>query len=119
MNTQTNQNTGACAHTPGPWVARPFEDSRHSPALMGYDIEAHPDFNNGFSIAHVAGSQEMHANARLIASAPELLAALQAVLAADDIICENVGSKSDQAMTRIAALDQAARAIAKATGGNA
>lgn len=44
----------------------------------------------------------------------ELLAALNALLHADDCICENRGHKSDQAMQRIAAIDQARAALAAA-----
>ncbi len=43
-----------------------------------------------------------------------LFICLEYFLAADMAICENRGSKSDQAMQRIAALDNAARALAKA-----
>jgi hypothetical protein len=56
------------------------------------------------------------ANAELIATAPELLAALEYMLQADNDICENVGTKSDQAMSRIAAIDAARNAIARAKG---
>lgn len=65
------------SHTPGPWVARAVSDERFHPSKIGYDIEAHPDFNNGFPVAHVSGSADMHANARLIAASPELLVIVQ------------------------------------------
>ena len=45
----------------------------------------------------------------------ELLEALQELLSADDAICGDKGSKSDQAMQRIAAIDSARAAIARAT----
>jgi hypothetical protein len=47
----------------------------------------------------------------------DLLVALQDMLAADDAICQNRGLKSDQATSRIAAIDNARAAIAKAGGG--
>ena len=63
---------------------------------------------------HNAGNYR--ANATLIAAAPELLAALEYMLRADDAICNDAGTKSDQAMNRIAAIDAARAAIAKAKG---
>lgn len=69
-------------------------------------------YAGGVRIAIVQCSrQEWRANACLIAAAPELLRALQDMLQADTAICENIGSKSDQAMQRIAALDRANAAI--------
>lgn len=53
---------------------------------------------------------------QLVEAAPELLAALQAMLQADEAIRQDSIPKSDQAMLRIAALDAAYAAIAKATG---
>ena len=78
------------------------------------------DGEDGITVAYVdrAGvrdKKEIEANVALLCSAPSLLCALRALIAADTAICENVGLKSDQAMQRIAALDEADRAIASAT----
>lgn len=62
-------------------------------------------------------SEEYAENLKLIAAAPDLLETLEAMLFADHSICENIGLKSDQAMQRIAAIDNAREAIAKAKGG--
>jgi len=51
------------------------------------------------------------------ALAPEMAEALAALLAADEAICEDIGSKSDQAMQRIAALDNARAILARVKGG--
>ncbi len=45
-----------------------------------------------------------------------LVEILKDLVSADDAICENVGTKSDQTMMRIAAIDQARAAIARAKG---
>lgn len=42
--------------------------------------------------------------AALFYAAPDMAAALAALVAADTAICENIGLKSDQAMQRLAAL---------------
>lgn len=46
----------------------------------------------------------------------DLIDALQDLLEADEAICDNTGSKADQAMSRIAAIDQARAALAKVGG---
>jgi len=92
-------------HTPGPWHCNGTQIVGKLGKRTQYIAETLRD----------TGCETCNANARLIASAPELLAALQAMLKADEDICENVGLKSDQAMQRIAALDQAHEAIARAT----
>ena len=60
-------------HTPGPWVASPFGD-------CAYEIVNEV----GTAIAEVDGAHEdsarIEANANLIAAAPELLAALRAMV---------------------------------------
>lgn len=65
-------------HTPGPWLSRQWNDSRNG--SNGFDIEAHPDLNFGLSVAVTSGP-DCAANARLIAAAPDLLAALKLALA--------------------------------------
>lgn len=66
------------SHTPGPWL---FE--LHPSG--GFDIETNPnDLGIYMVIAsrnlHPKREQEMHANARLIAAAPELLEALEQMI---------------------------------------
>jgi hypothetical protein len=108
-------------HTPGPWVWAgncPEYSGDIAHILAGTDdnatviaetvLLAHPNEDDGLDFA------TSEANGRLLAAAPELLEALEFFLRADDVISRNVGRKSDQAMMRIAAIDQAKRAIAKA-----
>jgi hypothetical protein len=59
--------------------------------------------------AAIDGRDRKH-NAKIAA----LVESLESLLSADDAICENIGLKSDQAMMRIAALDQARAALALA-----
>lgn len=82
-------------HTPGPWFTAATSRIGHA-----YIVDA-----DGFTIAEPSPMGE--ANARLIAAAPELLAALQAIM--DD----------PDAVDHILHLDAVAAdaAIAKATGG--
>ena len=65
-------------HTPGPWFALE-NDPKHFPG-HGYRVNRNKD---GFAwdLAHICNAPNGSANARLIASAPELLEALKAVLA--------------------------------------
>lgn len=99
-------------HTPGPWKAFNCIGPR---SLKNWHIQA--DELKGRPVATIADIGDGDAaNAQLIAAAPELLEALEFMLEADTNICENIGRKSDQAMTRIAAIDQARVAIAKAKG---
>ncbi len=95
------------AHTPGPWIA----DSRSN------EIHAKVDPENSETylapVAYTDGDWTpaiQHANARLIASAPELLAELAALVAEAD---ENGGSVRTVSRYRV---DQARAAIAKAKG---
>lgn len=74
------------AHTPGPWVV----GSERSPHIYGprHNLSRHA--NGRQHIAEVSSAQtdstdpEAQANARLIAAAPDLLAALQMLVAAAD-----------------------------------
>lgn len=99
------------AHTPGPWRVSLDTVSCVKTGRLVADCERTPH-----SERPAPPDAEDMANARLIAAAPDLLAALVAMVAADTAICEGAGSKADQAMSRIAALDMAAAAIARATG---
>jgi hypothetical protein len=87
------------SHTPGPWASSPYS------SIVGCAITA-----QGHLIAGVRGEKDVSlANAKLIAAAPSLLTALQALvrLCADDEFepRSNAGR---------AALDSAHAAIAKA-----
>jgi len=87
-------------HTPGPWRIAP-----HSKWLLKIET-ADRVICDGFS-----GSHEDYANARLIAAAPDLLAALARLV-------ESPGVNEDMLSPEtIAAADAARAAIAKAQGG--
>ena len=61
-------------HTPGPWVVWPHLDSYHIRGAM-----KNIAFTNQVSPSHMG--KEEQANARLIAAAPNMLAALRAIVA--------------------------------------
>ena len=94
-------------HTPGPWVLE----------VTGWQDDRLPDFHqvrgdHGKEIADVhIHSAEMFANARLIAAAPEMLAALRSACA---MLSEPV--IRDRRNSDPAALIMIRSAIAKATG---
>ncbi len=63
-------------HTPGPWKASPYS------SIVGCAVTAQPDPRaNTVLVAAVRSGQ---ANARLIAAAPKMLAALKAVVGVAD-----------------------------------
>ena len=104
------------AHTPGPWRVA-YVDRNGQSVVMGEHIELATCWH------HCIGSieREMHANARLIAAAPDLLKFAQFVLQG----CENGSVKSKPTMNldpnaaslKIESLSDVARAaITKATG---
>jgi hypothetical protein len=68
--------TAIVSHTPGPWEASPRDVTRDQ-----YYINAYDGRNGYFGIATVVPSALGHgeANARLIAAAPDLLAALSEI----------------------------------------
>lgn len=89
------------AHTPGPWEAHAFHQND---TVTGAEY---------VQVAHVFGptgglplkaEAERHANAALIAAAPDLLEALEAI--------SRAGTLNDQSV-----IDQMRDAIAKAKGG--
>lgn len=105
-------------HTPGPWnlggVSNPRTDPRYS--IWG---PTPPGKQSGEWIAKDVAK----ANARLIAAAPELLAALKAILEAFDrrVFVRNVRHDDDpnwaiDLIPHLAALANAQTAIAKAEG---
>jgi hypothetical protein len=64
----------SASHTPGPWVINREQEEILYGKLSVED-------KSGYFIAQVDEGQNQEANARLIAAAPTMLAALQAVLA--------------------------------------
>ena len=89
-------------HTPGPWFAN---DSLQLFAETGQHIARLDSSTEGFE------GGTLYANARLIAAAPDLLAALIAFDDAFSHYCEG-----DPDSDEVSALYQAREAIAKATG---
>ena len=62
--------TETVSHTPGPWQVKSDDISVVGRRNVGaFDV-----------VAHVAPRQNTHANARLIAAAPDLLAALKSLM---------------------------------------
>ena len=90
-------------HTPGPWISLGQGDIV-TKSVPTCDAEGYTDIAAVYVIANDSGA----ANARLIAAAPELLEALEAVLRWIDDYCETTGFEAVEA--------QADAAIAKATG---
>ena len=88
-------------HTPGPWEVA-YQDKNGQSVVKGEHIEVATCWH------HCVGSieKEMHANARLIAAAPELLEALKELMVAADRV-------SAEPVTW---LGKARAAIAKAEG---
>ena len=99
-------------HTPGPWVARDVLGQASNIVT-----------NDALYVAQVYGHKNkggpMTANARLIAAAPDLLAALRGLLVGCEFrsIAGNPPAWQAISMPRRGALDNARVAIAKATGG--
>ena len=109
MTTERNPQ----GYTPGPWKAAPFS------SVVGCPITAQPDpKQNTIVVAGTRGAfgedyrGEIEANARLIASAPELLAALEGMLAVHDMTQSPAG---DRIAAWSGAVNLARAAIAKAT----
>lgn len=104
MSTTTTDadRVGAVAgHTPGRWRATPYS------SVIGAGVMVQPDpARNSWVLAMVQGQSgpEAEANARLIAAAPDMLAALRAVQRLDYF-------QEHNALAR-----QVAEAIARATG---
>jgi len=93
----------SAAHTPGPW--------RYWPTTSGGRVAGRPaDATNNFvcDVLIPERSVNWEVNARLIASAPDLLAALRLY------VCAGFGNSTDPFMQR-AAFDLARVVIAKAT----
>ena len=87
-------------HTPGPWTQ---DHTKEGKACVWLDGHTEPEIWMGNKETRIDCNTE--ANARLVAAAPELLAALQLLLAQDD-------NGEDEIWVR----NKARAAIAKATG---
>ena len=98
-------------HTPGPWTFDGYDGDQ------GYEVGGPPDYCGILATAHHDTDEhdkgEAEANARLIASAPDLLSALE--LACDGIEGVSVGSWYADQLADIA-LPTIKAAIAKARG---
>ena len=99
-------------HTPGPWVV----DSGNGTACYIRPADHEPGV---MAVAQVCkrGWSEKQANARLIAAAPEMLAALKDAL---DALIQSATEARHIEPTKVvirAAVDKADAAIQKATGG--
>lgn len=96
----------ASAHTPGPWLAEEHvivtEDGQQVASVLPFYDER---------------EAESLADARLISAAPELLAALQAVLAADELDPRTWPSMCAASIATADAFAAARAAITKATEG--
>lgn len=103
-------------HTPGPWVVkrcyRGYPQRIHAPkgddtqpGLVGKDVTR-------WGAISLPSSNEGEANARLIAAAPDLLGALEA------LECADRAPTAARAMAYDIAMRKARAAIAKARGGD-
>jgi hypothetical protein len=102
--------TELSAHTPGPWST----DGKWSKEWDGVCINA-----GHFVVAtaqYLGGTDPASANARLIAAAPDLLAALSAIFNQSHPRAAYVGGKAKDYIVSKDLVDAARAAIAKATG---
>jgi len=76
-------------YTPGPWDARELFDDGDDAQSLGLFISATAQRNPLASLPGIG--REDFANARLIAAAPDLLAACEAALLRDDIVSDELG----------------------------
>jgi len=93
------------AHTPGPWAADKLQDRSAFNIFMPGYCSAGASVHHCSNATGSMSSFEVDANARLIAAAPELLAAL-----AEASVALRTGHNAH------VALDRAIATIAKATG---
>jgi hypothetical protein len=102
------------SHTPGPWT---YKTWRHTDGASGTDVYAGEAWVACIHDSHgttegFPKDAEMVPNARVIAAAPELLKALQAVI-------ETNAVRHNNSEFLIGLVSDARAAIAKATGGAA
>lgn len=86
-------------HTPGPWVVTPHPDQNVDVFAVGEVMDE--AFQYGLS--HTVCYQNAGANARLIAAAPELYAAVAAVIAATRDYLPPDGIDKDEFISRVIA----------------
>lgn len=103
-------------HTPGPWFYDDGENGRYFPHVV---LGGSNPKSREFIVVNTTRGQnggtmeECQANARLIAAAPELLAALKQLLADDTPLSDYNAIRNARAVASAAI---ASAAIAKATG---
>lgn len=91
------------SHTPGPWSA-----TKHDESCGYWHVDSPGTAMGGVATCYSTASGSTEANARLIAAAPDLLAALVAMLATQE--------QTKPAIPKVAAMSMARAAIAKAEG---
>ena len=107
------------AHTPGPWAF--YGDNNYGGTVeIGPKLTVSIDRADRFTSELVISREEMEANGRLIAAAPELLAACHALLAAEPLLgelCDGACKPGINHHVSGCAVGLALTAIAKAEGG--
>ena len=107
-------------HTPGPWEWLEAKTAWEDPANMEFIIGGGPNNDDIAAVFHEEGAtvsisrEEAAANARLIAAAPSLLSALQALDPFMDAIVCYASTLEEHEPNRL--VMEARAAIAKATG---
>jgi hypothetical protein len=94
-------------HTPGPWHA----GSTTNPTAIGPITDNMGTGTALLPVCHIADRTEKHANARLIAAAPDLLEALKSVLESVPFAAYRGDGELEEVEQKVK------RAIAKAEGG--
>ena len=110
-------------YTPGPWSIHKARDIPDSFEIH-WEIRSAPELNSstGWGVVNVhhvlrsGGHTEGEANARLIASAPDLLEALEALFILANHHCSDSGEWFSERDENREALSKAEHAIAKAYG---
>ena len=97
------------AHTPGPWQVAWSERVETNASILGQGDQI------AWVESHQVGEERARANARLIAAAPDLLAALRAMLASPAGVARPLSGDEVRSLSDAVSLARAA--IAKATGG--
>jgi len=98
-------------HTSGPWNVH---GTNETGTLIASDAAEHENITASIAVAQPRGEEwtkEEEANARLIAAAPELLAALESVCNWADMFRDSLAYESGRSQ-----IDAARAAIQKATG---
>lgn len=99
--------------TPGPWK---WVGTQGNPELFAF--LGNPNHEHDYVFVNLSGFKPTPENARLIASAPALYAALQRLLEADDAIQHrNDLLPGDRAHNRFRAMEQARKALAMVSSG--